>query len=101
MRVKSIINLTNLLSLKENLNQFANFVTKTNPLKQSTKIMTLSAKFVTKPSCIRNAMYHALLVVISSTASAWILINLISLKLKICVIFICVHHVYKFLFLLT
>ena len=63
MRVQSIINLTNLLSLKENLNQFANFVTKTNtkPLKQSTKIMTLSAKFVTKPSCIRNA-YHALLV---------------------------------------
>ena len=29
MRVQSIINLTNLLSLKENLNQFANFVTKT------------------------------------------------------------------------
>ena len=90
MRVQSIINLTNLLSLKENLNQFANFVTKTNtkPLKQSTKIMTLSAKFVTKPSCIRNA-YHALLVVISSTASAWILIKLISLKLKISVIFMC------------
>ena len=48
-----------------------------------TQCKICNKKFVT-----RNA-YHALLVVISSTASAWILINLISLKLKISVIFMC------------